>query len=146
MDQICALRGSRIIIIREGAFQYRVIQFLRHYLTIGPTVKLQYNVLIRQADLLKLPMDAGSHAIQKGNIEKAVEMLDVRLFPALARNATLPGATAPVPARERCIEVRVNPLQASNNFNGGGLIYEYDHHKKFKRNGQVSLQLKGRTL
>ncbi|KAL0948525.1 hypothetical protein HGRIS_011085 [Hohenbuehelia grisea] len=52
-----------------------IINFLRRYLTIGPTVKLQYASLFA-ADLRPLPVDAACHAIQTNNIEQAVEWLD----------------------------------------------------------------------
>lgn len=53
-----------------------LIQCLRHYLIIGPTIKLQYNALVAQANLLSFPMDAASHAIANGDVERAVELLD----------------------------------------------------------------------
>ncbi|KAL0957299.1 hypothetical protein HGRIS_001111 [Hohenbuehelia grisea] len=52
-----------------------IINFLRRYLTIGPTLKLQYASLFA-AGLRTLPMDAAYHAIQTKNIEQAVEWLD----------------------------------------------------------------------
>lgn len=54
----------------------RFIQFLRRYLTIGPTIKHQFEALVREADMLSFPMDAAAHAIEKGNFERAVELLD----------------------------------------------------------------------
>ncbi|KAF9254541.1 hypothetical protein L218DRAFT_1009568 [Marasmius fiardii PR-910] len=55
------------------------IQFLRHYLAIGPTMRLQYDALSRHAEILSLPIDAASHFIQQGNTERAIEVLDTNL-------------------------------------------------------------------
>ena len=52
------------------------IAFLRRYLTIGPTVKLQYEALLRRPEILSLPMDAAAYAIEGGFTERAVELLD----------------------------------------------------------------------
>lgn len=59
----------------EDAYTHS-IQFLRYYLTVGATVKHQYDALQRQPELLSLPMDAAAHAIEKGKVEEAVEILD----------------------------------------------------------------------
>ncbi|KAF9254203.1 hypothetical protein L218DRAFT_886780 [Marasmius fiardii PR-910] len=52
------------------------IQFLRRYLAIGPTMRLQYDALSRDTEILSLPIDAASHFIQQNNIERAIEVLD----------------------------------------------------------------------
>ncbi|KAJ3709794.1 CHAT domain-containing protein [Lentinula raphanica] len=59
----------------SSAYEH-VIQFLRRYLTIGPTMKHQYNVLLQRAEILSLPMAAAAHAISKADPEKAIELLD----------------------------------------------------------------------
>ncbi|KAF9254128.1 hypothetical protein L218DRAFT_1054973, partial [Marasmius fiardii PR-910] len=52
------------------------IQFLSRFLSIGPTMKLQYKALAKHTQILTLPMDAASFFVQLGNIERAIELLD----------------------------------------------------------------------
>ncbi|KAF9254227.1 hypothetical protein L218DRAFT_886742 [Marasmius fiardii PR-910] len=69
-----AYQAQDIAVLSE-AYEHG-IQFLRGYLTIGPTMRLQYTALSRNARILSLPIDAVSHFIQQDNVERAIEILD----------------------------------------------------------------------
>lgn len=75
-------------------------------------MKVQQDVLIGQNDLLALPMDTVSHAINKGNTGKTVEMLDARrpLLWSKMRHFRELLLQVPLVVDELGCEVRVKPL------------------------------------